>query len=85
MIIQLPKNTNMCNLLKIINLCSLPPIVRIEKALVEGRISQLFVFIGDISFTAIDPDIYKIMLCESKQTINNLKQMKKELKTKLKQ
>lgn len=54
-VLQMPKNTNFSNLLKIINMCFLTPIVKIEKICVDGRVSQLFVYIGDVKFTAFNP------------------------------
>lgn len=51
----MPKNTNLKCLLKIINLCFLNPIIKVEKIVVDGRVSQLFVYIGSLKFTAVNP------------------------------
>ncbi len=72
-LLQLPKNTNLKNLLKIINLCFLSPIVKIEKIFVQNRLSQLFVYIGDIKFTAFNPQVFNLIIKDSKKEVASLK------------
>lgn len=84
MILQLPKNTNLRNLLKIIHMCCLTPILKVEKIIVDGRISQIFVYIGDPKFTAFNAKIYTILLKDGLKDVNNFKNLKKDLKMKLK-
>lgn len=46
MVIQMPKNTNLKNLMKVVNMCNICPLVKIEKIMVNGKSSQLFVYLG---------------------------------------
>lgn len=66
-VIQMPKNTNLKSLLKVINGCFLNPVFKVEKILVDGRVSQLFVYIGDSKFTACNPEAFNQILSDSKR------------------
>ena len=66
-VLQMPKNTNLKSLLKIINKCFLNPVFKVEKIIVDGRLSQLFVFIGDIKFTACNPEVFNQILIDSRR------------------
>jgi sulfopyruvate decarboxylase TPP-binding subunit len=57
-VLQMPKNTNIKNLLKIINLCYITPIIKIEKIKVNDKLSQLFIYLGDIKYSAFSIAIY---------------------------
>lgn len=63
----MPKNTNLKSLLKVINGCFLNPVFKVEKILVDGRVSQLFVYIGDSKFTACNPEAFNQILSDSKR------------------
>lgn len=45
-VLQMPKNTNLENLIKIVNKCKVNPVFTIEKILTNGRISQLLIYFG---------------------------------------
>lgn len=80
----MPKNTNLKSLLKVINGCFLNPVFSVEKIVVDGRVSQLFVFIGSGVFTGVDPEVYTKILQDSGREIKSLKSSRKDLKKKLK-
>lgn len=65
MILQMPKNTNLKNLLKVINMNNMCPMIRIEKILVDSKLSQLFIYIGNPKFTSITPSILNNLLTDS--------------------
>jgi len=45
--LQMPKNTNIENLLKVFIECGISPIFTIEKVMTNNKVSQLFIYIGD--------------------------------------
>lgn len=45
--LQMPKNTNIDNLIKVIHQCDMYPLFTIEKILTNGKVSQLFVYFGE--------------------------------------
>jgi hypothetical protein len=51
--LQMPKNTNIENLLKVFIECEITPILTIEKIMTNGKVSQLFIYVGDEKFTRI--------------------------------
>lgn len=81
----MPKNTNLRNLLKVINMCYLNPLLKIEKVLVDGRMSQLFIYIGDPKFTAINPEVMLQINTDTGAPNKNFKEFKKNLKVKIAQ
>lgn len=78
MIIQMPKNTNIQNLMKVISRAYGTPVAQIVKIMFNKVVSQLFIFIGDEAFTQIlRSDVYGMLYdtfkCESKETRDKLK------------
>ena len=65
-VLQMPKNTNIKNFIKITNLCNICPLIKIEKILVNGRSSQLFIYLGSPSFTNMNPLVFKQIFKDSK-------------------
>ena len=61
----MPKNTNINNLIKTINMCFLKPIIRIEKICVNESLSQLFIYLGSETFLHVNPSIYEVVLRDS--------------------
>jgi Tfp pilus assembly protein PilO len=55
--LQMPKNTNIENLLKIFHKCSIRPMITIEKILTNGKVSQLFIYIGSENFMRINSSL----------------------------
>jgi hypothetical protein len=80
--LQMPKNTNIENLLKVFIECNITPIFTIEKIMTNDKVSQLFIYIGDEKFTRMRNsqlylEIYSGLKIEDKEE-------KKEIKKKLK-
>lgn len=73
MILQMPKNTNLRNLLNVINMCNLSPLLKIEKIMVDGRMSQLFIYIGDPKFTGISPEVMTLINNQTGKPNKNLR------------
>jgi hypothetical protein len=44
--LQMPKNTNIDNLIKVIQNCEYYPLFTIEKIMTNGKNSQLFIYFG---------------------------------------
>jgi hypothetical protein len=80
--LQMPKNTNIENLLKVFIECNITPIFTIEKIMTNTKVSQLFIYIGDEKFTRMRNsqlylEVYSGMKIEDKEE-------KKDIKKKLK-
>ena len=56
-ILQMPKNTNIDNLIKVINMCYITPLIRIDRIYIHDKISQLLVWLGDLNFTQINREV----------------------------
>jgi len=52
--LQMPKNTNIYNLLKITNRCNIGSVLSIEKILTNDNPSQLFIYFGEEKFTGLN-------------------------------
>ena len=61
-ILQMPKNTNISNLVKTINLCFIKPLIKIEKIQINEKLSQLLVYLGDEEFLHLNPKVYETIL-----------------------
>lgn len=53
-LLQMPKNTNIENLIRVVNLCFIAPLIKIDRIYINGKISQLMVWLGDPKFTNIN-------------------------------
>ena len=53
-ILQMPKHTNINNLIKMAHKVGIKPIFTIEKIETNGICSQLFIYFGNLSFTNIN-------------------------------
>ena len=52
--LQLPKQTNMLNLLKVVHQVGLKPVMSVEKIMTNGKCSQLFFYFGSEAFTGVN-------------------------------
>ena len=86
MVLQMPKTTNIRNFVKIVNMCGMCPLIRIENIRVNEKPSQLFIYVGDPSFTGINPEVYSILQVrkQGKNQQESAKQKKKDIKEKIK-
>lgn len=53
--LQLPKNTNIDNLVETLIECNCGPVAAIEKIMTNNKLSQLFFYVGEERFTGV-PD-----------------------------
>lgn len=77
MILQMPKNTNIINLSKVINDSYGPAIFSIDQILLNSKGSQLYIFLGSKNLTKINPgaicevlyDAFEIQTKEQRSTL----------------
>lgn len=59
MLLQMPKQTNLGHLVRILQRVGLSTVFTVEKILTNGKCSQLFIYLGSENFTAINaPQLY---------------------------
>jgi hypothetical protein len=66
-------------------MCFLKPIIRVEKVVLNGKTSQLLIYIGGEEFLHVNPELYNTILTDSGRVapMNSKKPQKKHLKEQL--
>lgn len=61
-LLQMPKQTNIGNLIRIIHQVGLRAVFTVEKIKTNGKCSQLFIYLGSEAFTGINsPQFYNVL------------------------
>ena len=84
-LLQMPKNTNLQNFVETLLSCEgICPLITVEKILREGKIEQLFIYIGEPRFTGIknhiNQMIFKDLGLEGEKNKYYRKKVKEELR-----
>jgi len=77
-ILQMPKNTNINNLMKIVSEAYGVPVAQVVRVMFNGLVSQLFVFLGDeafikVMYSTVYEMLYATLKCESKEDCERVK------------
>jgi hypothetical protein len=83
MLLQMPKQTNLGHLVRILQRVGLSTVFTVEKILTNGKCSQLFIYLGSEGFTGINaPQLYNRLYRDlSTATKTDKKRVKAQLRT----
>jgi hypothetical protein len=81
-LLQMPKQTNIGNLIRIIQQVGLRPLFTVEKIMTNGKCSQLFIYLGSENFISINSSQFYNILYRDLEKEHKVD--KKRIKTVLK-
>lgn len=81
--LQMPKQTNLGNLIRAIHQAGIRTIFTIDKVMTNGKLSQLFIYLGSEAFTGINSSQLYNQLYRDLEKDKELKGEKRRLKEQL--